>query len=287
MLVGDPGVGKSLVALDMAARVSLGDRWPDDSVDAFAPDAGGVLMLSEMDDIDDTLRPRLDAIGADMERISVVQNYRKVDLRGHAETVPFSQAADLAAISACIRRVRRCKLVIIDPLSAYVGAKPTRQELADFMRGLVEIAASHSVAILLVSPYSRSSHALFHYGPQGHANFGAVARSVWKIVGDPEHPDRRILLPLKNNLASDWRGLRFRIASSLDNLAPRIEWECKPLAVKVARATYQAEVPKPLGSRCRQRLSACEWLRNQLIDGGKLRVRSRRPPEVNSSALSC
>jgi hypothetical protein len=60
LLAGDPGLGKSLVTLDMAARVSQGAAWPDTD-EPTAP--GGVVLLSAEDDPADTIRPRLDAAG--------------------------------------------------------------------------------------------------------------------------------------------------------------------------------------------------------------------------------
>ncbi len=58
LLAGDPGLGKSLLMLDIAARVSRGVAWPD--APGFSQPAGGVVLLSAEDDIADTIRPRLD-----------------------------------------------------------------------------------------------------------------------------------------------------------------------------------------------------------------------------------
>ncbi|MFQ5463785.1 MAG: AAA family ATPase, partial [Phycisphaerae bacterium] len=68
MIVGDPGLGKSFLTLDMAARISTGAPWPD-SRETPNP-AGGVILLSAEDDPGDTIRPRLDAAHADVSRIA-------------------------------------------------------------------------------------------------------------------------------------------------------------------------------------------------------------------------
>src|SRR5262249_3007386 len=66
LLDGDPGVGKSLVSLDPAARLTTGRELPDGS----RPDlATAVVVLSGEDDMQDTLRPRLLAAGADLRRV--------------------------------------------------------------------------------------------------------------------------------------------------------------------------------------------------------------------------
>ena len=56
MLIGDPGLGKSLLALDVAARVSQGDPWPDDPPHTPLRKPADVLLLSAEDDASDTLR---------------------------------------------------------------------------------------------------------------------------------------------------------------------------------------------------------------------------------------
>jgi RecA-family ATPase len=65
VLDGDPGLGKSAVTLDLAARVSAGLDLPDGGRCGPA----GVVLLSAEDGLADTIRPRLDAAGADTERI--------------------------------------------------------------------------------------------------------------------------------------------------------------------------------------------------------------------------
>src|SRR4051812_10630163 len=80
LLVSDPGLGKSLLALDIAARVSRGAPWPDEAKDeggvgkgessddlppsSFRLPPSSVLLLTAEDDFADTVRPRLEALGA-------------------------------------------------------------------------------------------------------------------------------------------------------------------------------------------------------------------------------
>lgn len=62
IISGDPGFGKSQLATDMAAVISRGARWPDRGRAA----KGSVILLSAEDDLSDTVRPRLEAAGADV-----------------------------------------------------------------------------------------------------------------------------------------------------------------------------------------------------------------------------
>ncbi|MEM1331474.1 MAG: AAA family ATPase, partial [Planctomycetota bacterium] len=76
MLAGDPGLGKSFVSLDLAARVSAGLPWPDLPSESNAP--GGVVLLSAEDGLADTIRPRLDAAGADPSRVVALEAVRTI-----------------------------------------------------------------------------------------------------------------------------------------------------------------------------------------------------------------
>jgi putative DNA primase/helicase len=67
ILDGDPGLGKSLVTLDLCARLSTGRPFPDGSC---CPGVGNSIVLNGEDGAEDTIRPRLQALGADLERVS-------------------------------------------------------------------------------------------------------------------------------------------------------------------------------------------------------------------------
>jgi len=61
MLDGDPGLGKSLLALDLCARLSTGRPFPDDQPGSGV---GSSIVLNAEDSAQDTTRPRLQALGA-------------------------------------------------------------------------------------------------------------------------------------------------------------------------------------------------------------------------------
>jgi AAA domain len=68
MLAGDASLGKSTLSTDIARRVSTGKAWPDGGRAA----CDSIVILSAEDGLADTLRPRLDAAGADAWRIHVM-----------------------------------------------------------------------------------------------------------------------------------------------------------------------------------------------------------------------
>ena len=73
ILDGDPGLGKSTAALDIAARITTGRPLPGSSV-ATAP--RGVVVLSAEDGAADTIVPRLMAAGADLGRVFIMTGVR-------------------------------------------------------------------------------------------------------------------------------------------------------------------------------------------------------------------
>jgi hypothetical protein len=75
IFAGDPGLGKSQGTLDMAARLSRCDCFPDGTPGIL----GDTIILSSEDDPRDTIRPRLDALNADMSRIHILEGERTHD----------------------------------------------------------------------------------------------------------------------------------------------------------------------------------------------------------------
>src|SRR5438309_8112547 len=63
---GDPGLGKSLVTLDLCARITTGRDFPDGSP-GHAP--ANVLIFHGEDAAEDVVNPRLDSLGADRARV--------------------------------------------------------------------------------------------------------------------------------------------------------------------------------------------------------------------------
>ncbi|MBE0430084.1 MAG: AAA family ATPase [Thermoleophilia bacterium] len=97
ILDGDPGQGKSTIALDVAARLSRGHAMPDGS---GGGEPAGVVILSSEDGAGDTIRPRLEAAGADLGRIKGLDTCPDDD-GGHPPVLP----GDLHWIEEAIKSV--------------------------------------------------------------------------------------------------------------------------------------------------------------------------------------
>lgn len=206
LLAGDPGLGKSTVTLDLAARLTRGLGWPDG---APAP-AGPVLLLSAEDGLSDTIRPRVDRAGGDASLVHVLQSVK--DERG---VRPLNLARDLAALVSAIRTVRPV-LVIVDPITAYLGKTDSYKDAE--VRGLLapilaELETAHT-ALLAIGHLSKDAQRAALHRPGGSIAFVAAARIVLCLAADPDEPDRRVLAGLKNNLAPTPESLAFRFADT-------------------------------------------------------------------------
>lgn len=262
LLVGDPGLGKSFVTLDFAARVSRGFGWPN------APDhrrpPGGVVLLSAEDDAGDTIRPRLDAAGADVSRIVALEAVRVGDSSKH-----FDLSRDLVALERAIQSVHDCRLVVIDPISSYMGQTDSHcnADVRGVLAPLAALAAKYNVAIVVVSHMNKNSGSAAIYRTTGSLAFVAAARAAWAVVKDKDDPERRLFLPVKNNVGPDRGGLSFALITKASDAPPTVAWDSEPVLMTVDEAmSALAQVKgKPTA-----REDATVWLREFLASGPKL-----------------
>jgi len=267
---GDPSVGKSTVTLDIAARITRGLAWPDRS-DCFAP-LGEVLLLSAEDSIADTIRPKLRAAEANLARVVVVDGKRH---RGHPGISPISLETDLLDIAAELRARPDVRLLVMDPISAYLGAVDSHAN-ADVRRVLAPIAhfaELFNVAVIAVTHLNKSGGGKAIYRGTGSLAFVAAARAAWSFTRDPNDPDRCIMAQVKNNLAKAMPGLAYR----LDGEPPRVIWEADPIYVNAD--DMLAEESGEGDNSARQ--EAAEWLRSILSDGPISAVELQRRAEAD------
>jgi hypothetical protein len=204
MLDGDPGLGKSLVTLDLCARLSTGRPFPDGSpIDRPI----NSLVLNAEDDGQDTVRPRLQALGADLERVFL---YHAPD--GKAEDWP-SIPGGLLGLHAALTRTQ-ARLVIFDPVMAFLHPGVAINQDASVRQALLplaQLAARHDCAMILVRHLNKSGRGRALYRGGGSVGLVAVCRSAWLIACDPLNHKRRVLAQVKNNLARPQPSLVYEV----------------------------------------------------------------------------
>jgi archaellum biogenesis ATPase FlaH len=217
VLDGDPGLGKSVVTLDLAARLSAGLELPDGQ----PCEPAGVVLLSAEDGLRDTIRPRLDAAGADTERIFALSNV--FEAKGDERMISLTK--DLSIIERAIERVG-AGLVVVDPLTAFLSEKTDSYKDQDMRRALTPLATLAErtrAAFLIVRHLTKAAGGNTLYRGGGSIAIIGAARSGLVIAQDPEDPERRILAANKHNLSRPAPSLAFRIGEA-PNGAARVEW---------------------------------------------------------------
>ena len=222
ILDGDPGLGKSTLAYDLAARITSNRALPTGE----SPPPGGVLILSTEDGLGDTIRPRLEAAGADLARCLAVQT-----LPGESEEEPERVPIipdDLPLLAHAARRVE-ARLLIIDPLMAHLGPKTNAYKDADVRRALAPLsrfAEEHALAVVVIRHLNKMSGGSPLYRGGGSIGLIGAARSGLLVGRDPMDESRLVLASVKSNLARKPDSLAFRVTSSAaDADVPVVEWE--------------------------------------------------------------
>lgn len=263
LIPGDPGVGKSFLTCDIASKVSTGGKWPDG---AYAP-KGSVIFLNAEDDAADTIRPRLDACGADVSKVFVIDAIRRTTDSGEVET-GVDLGADLEAIEAAIVQLGDCRLIICDPITAYCGSVDSHKnaDVRGLLKPLSDMAAKHGVAIVAIT-HLRKGEGSAIYRSMGSLAFVAAARSAWAVMRDPEDETKRLFLNVKNNVGTNGGGLAYRLIGSPGSI-PTVVWETTP-ETRTADDVMEQARSKP-GPEPEAFDDATEWLQSALRGGPRL-----------------
>lgn len=219
ILDGDPGVGKSTLTLDLAARLSRDDSMPDGAYPELEERRGTVLLTAE-DGLADTIRPRLDAADADPEKIAAL---RTVAPNGKSR---LPTVHDVEQIEAAVEAVDAA-LVVVDPLVAYLTADTDSHRDADVrqaLAGLQKLAEERDLAVLAIRHLNKSDGNNPIYRGGGSIGIIAAARAGLLVAPDPDAPngERQVLAVTMSNLADEPPSLAFRVET--EDEASRIEW---------------------------------------------------------------
>jgi hypothetical protein len=260
LLTGEGGVGKSILTCDMAARISKGLPFPDGSSGVV----GDSFFVGAEDGAGDTIRPRLDAAGADCRRVHLISGPKP-------QGEEFASAVDLSRhidkLDRLLDRYPEAKLLVIDPVMDYLGEKCNSDKATDVRRvlgPLRSLAEKHRVAVIAMNHLRKSIGGSSKNRSLGSGAFVQVCRIELRVCEDPEDEDRRLLLSVKNNLGAA-PGLAYRIESA-DNGSGRAVWEDGTVEITIS------EVESDGGGDDRSAVEeAIEWL-SGFLSGGPVKA---------------
>src|SRR5262249_18890811 len=224
-------LGKSTLLCDWAARITTGVEWPDG---AAAGPAGMVIIFSSEDGLADTLVPRLIAAEADMQRIRFVRGHVGENLKKRG----FNLQADLAMLENAIRELGDVRLVILDPVTSFLGKIDSHKnaDVRSVLDPLAEMADRMRVAVICNNHLSKGN------GSANSPIIGSVAfvnhsRLAFVVTPDENDKTRRLLIPSKTNIGPEQYGLAYRIEGCLihsrgrEIATSRIMYETTPVTI--------------------------------------------------------
>lgn len=261
LISGDPSAGKSVLSCELAARLTTGREWPDGPA-CLEPST--VLLACAEDDSEDTIRPRLDAAGADCANVVLIER-----MNSPAARRPWT-LGDVAPLLELLPTLSpRPSTLIIDPISSFIPRGIDSNKDTDVRLLLdpwVGVARENDLAILLIGHFNKtngSDPASAIYRASGSIAWQATARSSWAVVVDPECEDRRFFAPVKRQLSKCPSTLAYRVISAPSNPAiPMIVWEPAPVQLDAEQL-----IGSRRGAKGHAQRAASDWLKEKLAPG--------------------
>ena len=250
ILDGDPGLGKSLVALDLCARLSTGRPMPDGSP---GPGAGNALVLNA----EDGTRTRLDRGWRCWRR----PGPSRAAARGRAGAAPAPRHRGAGRPAAA----DRARLLVLDPFVAFLDSSAWAGNDQSIRRALLPLwwlAKQRGCVVLLIRHLNKKRGGRALYRGSGSIGFVGTCRSGWLAAVDPVEPARRVLAHVKNSLGPLQPSLAFALEGE-PGAPPRLNWlGTSPLSADELLAGGPAPLPK-----ASPRNLACDFLTEFLEDG--------------------
>lgn len=196
---GDPGEGKTTLVLKLAAALSRGLPLPCD--DDMEQKPIHIIYQTAEDGIDDTIKPRLEKVGADCSMIRVIDETEK-------ELSMTDDRLEQAIVETGAR------MVILDPIQAYIGAKVDMHranEIRPVLKHLGMISEKYNCAIVLIGHMNKAAGSKSTYRGLGSIDIQATARSVLLVARLRDKPNIRIMAHDKSSLAPTGDAIGFEM----------------------------------------------------------------------------
>ena len=246
VLSGDPGSGKTWVALAIAAGLSRGQEPGALSASGYA-DPCTILYASTANAAAELLRPRFASLEGDPARLILLRGALSA---GSAQSAALT-LRDTPILEDALERTR-ARLLIIDPLHSFLGADGHRaNESGRVFDNLARLAENHRCCILLIRHLRKRGRGLVP------VELSAAVRTEFLAGSSPDAPTQPALVQVKSNLGCLAPSLGYVIDNTgafswtgPSNLAPG-----------------ELMTDRPIGAGLPLRKLAVGWLRDYLRGG--------------------
>lgn len=197
IIQGNPGEGKTFFAMQLAAACTNRRFLPQ--MEPFEP--FNMIFQTAEDGLRDTVKPRLLSAEADLERVLVIDDADN----------PLTLADE--RIENAIRE-NNARLVIIDPLQAFLGANVDMNranEVRPIFRRLADVAQAANCAIVMIGHLKKAAGSQSTYRGLGSIDITAVVRSLLFIGKVKTDPTTRVIVHEKSSLAPPGQSLAFSL----------------------------------------------------------------------------
>lgn len=198
IIQGDPGEGKTTLMLEVISLLTRGELLPECD-EAVAP--MNVIYQTAEDGLADTIRPRLDASGADCSRVLVFDEAEK-------ELTLCDERLEAAV------RKTGAGLIVLDPLQAYLGCEVDMHranEVRPIFKQLCQMAERTGCAVILIGHMNKAQGLKASYRGLGSIDFRAAARSILLVGRLRDAPNFRVVAHDKSSLAPEGQSVAFEL----------------------------------------------------------------------------
>lgn len=195
---GDPGEGKTTFVLALIALLTQGKPLPEEE-NGTKPI--NVIYQTAEDGLADTIKPRLLSVGADCERVLVIDE-NEVELTLSDER-----------LEQAIKQTD-AKVIVLDPIQAYLGGDVDMHranEIRPIMKRLALLAERTGCAVILIGHMNKMGSAKSAYRGLGSIDIRAAVRSVLVVGRVKDEPTLRIVAHDKSNLAPEGKSIAFEL----------------------------------------------------------------------------
>jgi putative DNA primase/helicase len=310
LLTGDPGIGKSLVTLQVTAMVTRGVKSPLDLIHGLtskvavrnaassaavtpggvsASPGRGVLVLSAADQPRQTVLPRLIAAGADPSKVFFLNgdDVEEPEVENDDEAVPvfrpFRLSQDIEKLEWCLMELSAqgidVGLIVIDSIDRYLGTDEKKSDRIEVVAQLAKLAANANFAMLVTA--NASIKAGSRGGTVVYQELMNTARSVLMVAPDLENPDQRLVLPIKHNLTGRPPGVSFTVCDGV------VEWGTEPIDLSSDEYRLLARRNEKLAlvrDDVQEIERAANWLKDELtLEPAPSEIVQRRASQIHLS----